>query len=139
MIAVLHIVTLFKLFQVRRADIEWYIGEDEPPYCEMTLRAAGAEGQRGDLRFGATLKETEISPIMIERTYEPLSANTITHPEPTNTVTISRAAETSHNKGVAVKKYQHSIDLCKYNYFNLLYQLKLMLALLLQVQLQTLS
>ena len=71
MIAVLHIVTLFKLFQVRRADIEWYTGEDElPPYCEMTLRAAGAEGQRGDLRFGAILKETEISPIMIERTYE---------------------------------------------------------------------
>ena len=70
MIAVLHIVTLFKLFQVRRADIEWYTGEDElPPYCEMTLRAAGAEGQRGDLRFGAILKETEISPIMIERTY----------------------------------------------------------------------
>ena len=80
MIAVLHIVTLFKLFQVRRADIEWYIGEDElPPYCEMTLKAASAERQRGDLQFCATLKETEMSPIMIKRTYEPLSANT--HPE----------------------------------------------------------
>ena len=95
-------MTIFKLFQVRRADIEWYIGEDEPPYCEMTLRAAGAEGQRGDLRYGATLKETEISPIMIERTYEPLSANTITHPEPNTLARLQRFLSTkSRNSKIA--------------------------------------
>ena len=54
-----------------RADIEWYTGEGElPPYCEMTLKAAGVEDNRGDLHFCATLKGTETSSIMIERPYE---------------------------------------------------------------------
>ena len=62
---------LIQFFQVSRADIEGYTGENElPPHCEMTLRAAGAKEQRGDLQFGATIKGMEASPIEIKRTYE---------------------------------------------------------------------
>lgn len=64
-------MTLFKLFQVNKADIEWYTGEGElPPYCEMTLKAAGKKEQCGDLYFGATLKGMETSSIWIVRPYE---------------------------------------------------------------------
>ena len=54
-----------------RADIEWYTGEGKlPPYCEMTLKAAGVKEQHRDLHFSATLKGIETSPIVIERRYE---------------------------------------------------------------------
>ena len=80
---------LINLIKVSRADIEWYTGEGElPPYCEMTLRAAGVKEQRGDLHFPAILKGTETSSIVIQRKYEPsqpsTSANSyiIAHSEP---------------------------------------------------------
>ena len=70
-------MNLFKLFQVSREDIEWYIGEDElPPYCEMTVKAAKNKEQHGDLQYFATLKGTETAPIMIELPYE-----LTTHPQ----------------------------------------------------------
>ena len=87
---------LFKLFKVSRADIEGYTGEDElPPYCEMTLKATGVKEQRGDLHFGATLRETETSPIMIERTY----AST-TRPQPilTNLLPDTTKSTTTDSK-----------------------------------------
>ena len=76
----------------------------KPPCCEMTFEAAPDISTPPDLTATVSLG--------FDGSFN----------RPTNTVTISRAAETSHDKGVAVKKYQ---DLCKYNYFNLLYQLKL--------------
>ena len=101
------------IIQINKSDVLFYNGVGKPPYCEVAFKAVDNDSTPPDL--------------------------TITISFPTITFTISRVAETTHDRGVAVKKYQYSIDLCKYNYFNLLYQLKLMLALLLQVQLQTLS
>ena len=60
--------------KVSRANIEKYTGEGEPPYCEMTVRAAGVKEERGDLHFCATLKGIERSTITIERTYEQSAA-----------------------------------------------------------------
>ena len=78
---------LFNFFQVSRADIEWYTGEDElPPYCEMTVKSAGAKEQRGDLQLGANLKGMETSPIiMIERPYQPQQPQSLTDPQPFST------------------------------------------------------
>ena len=52
------------------AAVEQYTGEGEPPYCEMTVKAADMKEQHGDLHFYTALKGIETSSIMIERPYE---------------------------------------------------------------------
>ena len=52
------------------AEVEQYTGEDKPPYCEMTVKAADVKEQHGDLHFYTAIKGMETSPIVIERPYE---------------------------------------------------------------------